>query len=350
MTGNLSAWSIKHRVLILFFMILFLAAGAFAYINLGREEDPSFAVSTMVVSAAWPGASLVDTMNELTNTLEEKLEETPEPRRHQELHDAGPDGHLRPAPRFDPALGDPRRLVPGAEEGLRHQAEPARRHDRALLQRRVWRRLRHHLRPDLRRLQLARGARLRRDRQGGVPLGYRHRQGRYLRRAGREDLPDLLAGAARRDQRPPRGRDERDRGAERGDAGGRDHHAERGHPDRRLGRTGRHGEPRGDQPLHQRPLLQPDPARDDQRGCRSTRRPRCSRSAAGRRSASASRCAPAATTSPSARRSARSRRSSSRTSRSASTSCRSPTSPRWCGPRSPASPARCSRRWSSCSS
>jgi multidrug efflux pump subunit AcrB len=31
----------------------------------------------MVVSAGWPGASLVDTMNELTNTIEEKLEETP---------------------------------------------------------------------------------------------------------------------------------------------------------------------------------------------------------------------------------------------------------------------------------
>ena len=77
MTGNLSAWSIRHRILILFFMILFLAAGAFAYTNLGREEDPSFAVGTMVVSAAWPGASLIDTMNELTNTLEEKLEETP---------------------------------------------------------------------------------------------------------------------------------------------------------------------------------------------------------------------------------------------------------------------------------
>ncbi|HET7717055.1 MAG TPA: efflux RND transporter permease subunit [Bauldia sp.] len=74
---NLSAWSIKHRVLILFFMLLFLAAGAFAYANLGREEDPTFAVNTMVVSAAWPGATLVDTMNELTNTIEEKLEETP---------------------------------------------------------------------------------------------------------------------------------------------------------------------------------------------------------------------------------------------------------------------------------
>ncbi len=31
----------------------------------------------MVVSAGWPGATLVDTMNEVTNTIEEKLEETP---------------------------------------------------------------------------------------------------------------------------------------------------------------------------------------------------------------------------------------------------------------------------------
>ncbi|MCB1498689.1 MAG: efflux RND transporter permease subunit [Bauldia sp.] len=74
---NLSAWAIDHRPLILFFMLLVLAAGSFAYVNLGREEDPPFAVNTMVVSAAWPGATLVDTMNELTNTIEEKLEETP---------------------------------------------------------------------------------------------------------------------------------------------------------------------------------------------------------------------------------------------------------------------------------
>jgi len=77
MTGNLSAWSIRHRTLMLFFMILCLVGGGFAYVNLGREEDPTFAITTMVVSAGWPGATLVDTMNEVTNTIEEKLEETP---------------------------------------------------------------------------------------------------------------------------------------------------------------------------------------------------------------------------------------------------------------------------------
>jgi len=74
---NLSAWAIAHRPLILFFMILAVAVGGMSFAELGREEDPSFSVTTMVVSAAWPGATLLDTMNEVTNTIEEKLEETP---------------------------------------------------------------------------------------------------------------------------------------------------------------------------------------------------------------------------------------------------------------------------------
>ncbi len=78
MTGrNLSTWAIDHRSLVLFFMILAVIAGAHSYANLGREEDPEFAVKTMVVSAGWPGASLIDTMNEVTYQIETKLEETP---------------------------------------------------------------------------------------------------------------------------------------------------------------------------------------------------------------------------------------------------------------------------------
>ena len=75
---NLSEWAIRHRALVLFLMLLALFVGGRSYLNLGREEDPAFAVGTMVVAAYWPGATLVDTMNELTNTIEEKLEETPD--------------------------------------------------------------------------------------------------------------------------------------------------------------------------------------------------------------------------------------------------------------------------------
>ena len=95
MTGsNLSAWAIRHRQLVLFFMLLTLAVGGLAYVNLGREEDPAFTIGTMVVSAAWPGATLVDTMNEVTNRIEEKLEETPQSESAAELRHARQDRNL----------------------------------------------------------------------------------------------------------------------------------------------------------------------------------------------------------------------------------------------------------------
>jgi len=78
MGKNLSTWAIDHRPLVFFFMILAVFAGTYSYANLGREEDPEFAVKTMVVSAAWPGATLTDTMNEVTYQIETKLEETPD--------------------------------------------------------------------------------------------------------------------------------------------------------------------------------------------------------------------------------------------------------------------------------
>ena len=104
MTGNLSAWSIRHRVLILFFMILCLAGGGFAYVNLGREEDPSFAITTMVVSAGVAG-SLAGRHHERGHQHDRgEARGDALYRRHQELHDARADGHLRPAPRFDAAV------------------------------------------------------------------------------------------------------------------------------------------------------------------------------------------------------------------------------------------------------
>ncbi|MCC6777831.1 MAG: efflux RND transporter permease subunit, partial [Hyphomicrobiales bacterium] len=43
----------------------------------GRNEDPSFVIKTMVVQAAWPGASVEDTLKQVTERLERKLQETP---------------------------------------------------------------------------------------------------------------------------------------------------------------------------------------------------------------------------------------------------------------------------------
>ncbi len=78
MTGfNLSDWAIRHRPLVWFFMIVIVAAGVFSYLRLGRNEDPAFTVKIMVVQAAWPGASINDTLEQITDRIEKKLQETP---------------------------------------------------------------------------------------------------------------------------------------------------------------------------------------------------------------------------------------------------------------------------------
>jgi len=76
MGPNLSAWSLRSRALTVYLMIVVVLAGAFAFVNLGRDEDPSFTMKTMLVSAVWPGASLDETQSQLTDRLERRLQET----------------------------------------------------------------------------------------------------------------------------------------------------------------------------------------------------------------------------------------------------------------------------------
>ncbi len=74
---NLSDWALKHRSIVVYLMAVAVLAGLAAYFRLGRNEDPSFVIKTMVVSAAWPGATVDDTLQQVTERLERKLEETP---------------------------------------------------------------------------------------------------------------------------------------------------------------------------------------------------------------------------------------------------------------------------------
>ncbi|MCU0936104.1 MAG: hypothetical protein MUF66_08545, partial [Gammaproteobacteria bacterium] len=55
---NLSAWATENRSVVVYFMIVAVLAGVAAFFKLGRAEDPAFTFRTMVVSAAWPGATL----------------------------------------------------------------------------------------------------------------------------------------------------------------------------------------------------------------------------------------------------------------------------------------------------
>lgn len=74
---NLSTWALKNQALVLYFILLTLLAGSFAYTHLGQSEDPPFTFKVMLVRASWPGASAQEVEQQITDKIEEKLQEIP---------------------------------------------------------------------------------------------------------------------------------------------------------------------------------------------------------------------------------------------------------------------------------
>jgi len=74
---NLSEWALRHRSFTWYLILALTVAGGLAYTRLGREEDPAFAIKTMVVQTTWPGATIDDTIDLVTDPIEKKLEEVP---------------------------------------------------------------------------------------------------------------------------------------------------------------------------------------------------------------------------------------------------------------------------------
>lgn len=74
---NLSEWAIRHKSLTIYFMAVILVAGTYAYVHLGSNEDPPFTIRVMVVQTLWPGATQDETMRQVTDRIEKKLQEIP---------------------------------------------------------------------------------------------------------------------------------------------------------------------------------------------------------------------------------------------------------------------------------
>ena len=74
---NLSAWAVSHRALVGFLIALIFVFGGLSYTRLGRNEDPSFTLKLMVVTAAWPGATAPETRDLLVEPIERKLQDLP---------------------------------------------------------------------------------------------------------------------------------------------------------------------------------------------------------------------------------------------------------------------------------
>lgn len=72
---NLSALGVKERAVTLFLIIAIACAGTFAYFDLGRAEDPTFAVKTMTITLVWPGATADELQRQAGDRLEKRLQE-----------------------------------------------------------------------------------------------------------------------------------------------------------------------------------------------------------------------------------------------------------------------------------
>jgi multidrug efflux pump subunit AcrB len=72
---NLSAWAVAHRSLVGFLIALIFVFGGLSYTKLGRNEDPSFTLKLLVVTAEWPGATARETQDLLAEPIERKLQD-----------------------------------------------------------------------------------------------------------------------------------------------------------------------------------------------------------------------------------------------------------------------------------
>lgn len=73
---NLAEWAIRHKQIVYFFIIAIITGGLWSYFHLGRSEDPDFTIRQAVVTAAWPGASVQQITQQVTDPLEKKLQDT----------------------------------------------------------------------------------------------------------------------------------------------------------------------------------------------------------------------------------------------------------------------------------
>jgi multidrug efflux pump subunit AcrB len=72
---NLSALAVRERAITLFLLAAISLAGIFAFLQLGRAEDPAFTIKVLTVSAAWPGATAEEMQNQVAEPLEKRVQE-----------------------------------------------------------------------------------------------------------------------------------------------------------------------------------------------------------------------------------------------------------------------------------
>ncbi|HVJ78834.1 MAG TPA: efflux RND transporter permease subunit [Hyphomicrobium sp.] len=72
---NLSALAVRERAVTLFLIIAITLAGTFAFLQLGRAEDPPYTVKVLTVTAVWPGATAQEMQDLVAEPLEKRMQE-----------------------------------------------------------------------------------------------------------------------------------------------------------------------------------------------------------------------------------------------------------------------------------
>ena len=74
----LSDWPLKHGSFVWFLIIASIFPGSTAYVSMGREEDSNFAIKTIGITAAMPGAAVEEGLTQVTDRIERKLKDLSE--------------------------------------------------------------------------------------------------------------------------------------------------------------------------------------------------------------------------------------------------------------------------------
>ncbi len=66
--------SIQRRTVVIFLCVLIAFGGVFAYLNMGKLEDPNFTIKTAIVTTAYPGATANEVDQEVTSKIEDAIQ------------------------------------------------------------------------------------------------------------------------------------------------------------------------------------------------------------------------------------------------------------------------------------
>ena len=86
---NLAAFAIENKTATYFFVFLLVVGGIASFFQLGKLEDPDFTVKKAIIATRYPGASPQEVELEVTDKIEQAIQEMPQLDKFYSLSRAG---------------------------------------------------------------------------------------------------------------------------------------------------------------------------------------------------------------------------------------------------------------------